>query len=130
MPWLIQGFYFQPTAVVATEPSVTGPGEVELTLIPLIMARMWSGIISEDPLGSGAFVGKTMDDLGDSSLSDIEILPERIAFTKQYDHRRDTIRYSLARHKNYWLGEYWGDAVGRGMARCILTEVPDVFFKP
>ncbi len=47
-----------------------------------------------------------------------------------YERREDTIRYHFkVRDGDTWVGEYEGDACGKGISRCVLTRVEDEFFQ-
>ena len=96
---------------------------------------MYHGIIyQEDPPASllRQLVGTMGDHYGSSRLTNVVYNPDHsLVFTKQYDHRRDTINYEFKRNENgLWLGTYTGTAVGNGISACVLTEVNPLMFDP
>ena len=47
---------------------------------------------------------------------------------KKYFERNDIIAYQFKKQGEIWIGEYSGDEVGKGTAKCILTQVSDDIF--
>ena len=131
--FLIQGFFFQEHILLGVAPwsesedQDEDEGELGIVMHPELMAHMWSGVIFTNP-ETDQLSGELIDDFGESTLANIELTPDRISFIKQYDNRRDNIFYSFTPEKSYWVGKYSGELVGKGVARCILTELPDAFF--
>ena len=75
-------------------------------------------------------IGALEDQFGKSVVSEISLLGDRLHFIKRYDNRNDQICYTFTRQPdNTWAGEYMGERVGTGVARCILTEVDESFFE-
>lgn len=124
--WLIQGFFFQERMFLGVKHRAESEGGVGVFMQPGIMSHMWSGVIwtTEDD----KLTGELLDDFGDSVLTNIEITDDKLSFTKRYHQRGDDIQYTFAKVRKHWVGEYSGDAVGKGTARCILTEPSEEFF--
>lgn len=93
---------------------------------------VYAGVIWRDNAKAlGPLVGSITDHFGESELSNVSVTEQGIEFVKRYLKRRDTIRYVFSKKDgNTWAGEWSGDAVGSGISRCVVTEVPDEFFSP
>jgi hypothetical protein len=107
---LIQGMFFQ------------GVGGV-------LHQTMYAGVIFSE---KGRLAGNLRDFYGDSVLSLVLISPKEIQFTKKYAGREDLIHYTFKRRteNGIWVGEYTGDRVGKGISKCVITEIADSFFSP
>lgn len=84
--------------------------------------RHFQGSIFEK---EGVWGGMMVDMFGDSELSEIELTPEKLTFTKIYRHRNDKIFYCLEKdpEKNsVWRGDYDGVETGSNKAICLITE--------
>jgi hypothetical protein len=122
--FLIQGCFFQQQDTLRVTPNDV------LVARDQLVYDMFAGFIWQDELRS-TLVGGMWDHYGESNLENIYI-GEYFAFTKLYDRREDTIRYDFQQRDAHggWIGIYEGIAVGKGLARCNLTEVSDDYFNP
>ena len=128
--FLIQGVFFQNQEWLGTQ-MVPIDGMVVVIERGLIYG-MYAGIIRVDPKNSRRLIGGMNDHWGESVLSGIVFVDGiKLSFLKKYDHREDTILYSFkAKDGITWIGEYEGEIVGKGLSRCIITEVDDSFNDP
>jgi hypothetical protein len=130
MPYLIQGLFFQNRQWLGLGYK---PADGVVAVIRNGLCQfMYAGAIWQDPAHvMGGLTGHMLDTFGNSILSDIYIDDGVIRFKKKYDSRPDTIQYVFEKKDgNSWVGEYTGSAVGKGISRCVLTEVSDEFFLP
>lgn len=124
--FLIQGCFFQNQEWLGlrTEP-------IEGTVCVIEKGLIWdmfAGIIRHNPNFPPQLIGGMLDHYGESILSDIEINDIQVRFTKRYERRSDEILYSFkVKEGNTWAGKYSGEAVGKGLSRCVITEVDDSF---
>ena len=89
---------------------------------------MFSGAIWRDPKLK-KLVGRMNDAFGISDLINVEIGEAGISYDKLYQKRRDYIAYEFKQRDGVsWVGAWEGEDVGKGIARLIITEVPDEFF--
>ena len=128
--FLIQGVFFQNQEWLGTR-MVPIEGMVAVIERGLIY-DMYAGIIRVDPENPWRFVGGMNDHYGESTLSDIVFVDGvELSFSKKYNRRQDKIHYSFkVKDGNTWAGEYSGEIVGKGLSRCIVTEVDDSFNDP
>ena len=125
MAYLIQGLFFQvfEGVDVGYDPN-QGPRAMVVTAEGQFM---FAGAIWEK---DGKLVGKIKDGFGLSDICDISVGDNGIRFTKKYDHKETLIHYEFGiKDGNSWVGTYEGSEAGRGVGRCILTEVPENFFE-
>lgn len=92
---------------------------------------MFNGALWQDPNGiKGTLSGHLEDRFGRSKLTHVELDANHFVFAKRY-HNRPPIHYTFRFKEGLtWVGEWSGRDAGRGIARCLLTEVPDEFFWP
>jgi hypothetical protein len=128
--FLIQGVFFQNQEWLGVR-MVPIEGMVAVIEGGLIY-DMYAGIIRVDPENPGRFVGGMNDHYGESNLSEIIFVDGvKLSFSKKYDRRQDKIRYSFkAKDGVTWIGVYVGEVVGKGLSRCVITEVEDSFNDP
>ncbi|MEK9131715.1 MAG: hypothetical protein AAB447_02275 [Patescibacteria group bacterium] len=128
--FLIQGVFFQNRQYLGLA-CVPIEGAV-VTINEGLFQTMFAGIIFSDQRQSrNNLRGYMLDTCGESVLKDISVSDREVSFTKHYDRRKDIIKYSFTvKHGNTWIGQYSGDAVGVGLARCMITEVDDDFLLP
>lgn len=125
---LIQGFFFQKKEELDLS---FASGEAEAVVRTVMERSMFSGVIGPTESGSDVLVGRATDYYGESSLRNVLIKGDTFSFVKRYDRRSDRINYRLKKITgNIWQGSYWGKATGSGIARCILTIVPEGFLHP
>lgn len=128
MIFLIQGCFFQNQTWLGIGMSTEG---CVATLERGLIWDMYAGIIRPNPNFPPQLIGGMVDHYGESTLSDVEVSNIQVGFVKKYDRRQDTIRYLFkVKDGNTWVGEYSGEAVGRGLSRCIITQVDDSFNDP
>lgn len=127
--YLVQGFYFQQRQLFRLGMK---PGVGEAVVVDSALCRsMFSGVVwREDDWDE--WQGFLSDPAGVSTLSSIELAPNKFSFEKQYEHRDDSIRYlfAAADTDQFWTGGYYGDAVGAGYANCIVTPLFDGMLQP
>lgn len=92
----------------------------------------FNGLIGEYSL-TGGNDGFLVDIFGQSVLTNFSMKETEMGFFKQYRRRLGNdaylIKYTFTKSENgIWNGEWEATAVGKGEARCILTEIPDGFF--
>jgi hypothetical protein len=126
MSYLIQGLFFQDRIefVIGYR---RGTGETA------VMNRVLGNYMF-----AGAFwhsgpelVGFIQDAFGLADISNIRIGENEIAYRKVYDGRGDPIDYRFTKREGaLWAGEYSGRLTGKGIATCLITEVPESFFSP
>jgi len=129
--YLIQGFFFQGREWLDTEISQQN-GDLRPIIRSGLCRYMYSGVIYPDKYNAmGGYAGQLTDHFGDSTLSEMLVLPELVKFTKKYTRRDDLIYYQLKKVGDLWIGEYSGTATGSGTTQCIITEVNEgIFFPP
>jgi|SRR3989344_2050983 len=127
MAYLVQGFFFQNHQRFGIAYRAESEGGVGVTIQTAMMGFMFSAVLAPDT-EQEELIGQMIDDFGEAIVSNIEIAPDVLSFTKRYTHRPDDIHYSFKRNGAFWSGTYSGAAVGGGTANCILTQVPDEFF--
>lgn len=125
--YLVQGFFFQERKRLSIG-YVPIEGAVAMITPAVMMCDMFAGILHRDELGG--WVGSLTDRFGDSTLSYGSVSSNILQFEKCYDHRGDPIRYRFTWNGDHWSGEYEGDHVGRGIANCILTPLPEAMLEP
>lgn len=129
MASLIQGFFFQFKMGLGT--GFDESGEERAIVHGGLCRFMFAGIIFPDRESSlGGMVGEMNDDWGYSLLSDVRISADEVSFVKRYEDRDDVIRYKFRREGSLWTGEFEGSFVGRGGAKCMITEAPEGLFVP
>ncbi|HOX60458.1 MAG TPA: hypothetical protein PLV72_00435 [Candidatus Magasanikbacteria bacterium] len=127
--FLIQGFFFQ--FRMGLDAELDEHGEAVAVVHSGLCRFMFAGIIFPDEEGSlGGMVGEMNDDWGYSLLSDVRISSDVVSFTKRYEDRDDVIHYKFRREGSLWTGEFEGSFVGRGGAKCMITEAPEGLFVP
>lgn len=124
---LIQGFFFQDRLMLDIEHRGESEGGVHVVYRGGACRFMYAGTIWLEP-ESSIFMGEMADAFGESDLSEITLGPDELSFSKKYEHRADTIKYSFRRQGSIWVGEYEGEKTGKGRSNCVLTEVPDTLF--
>ena len=124
MSYLIQGVFFQGRLELGVN---YRPGLGTIAVAGSSLAQyLFSGAVW---LANGKLRGVIQDVFGTADISDIMISESGIAFYKRYKNRSDAIDYSFTvRDGASWVGEYSGLLTGSGVARCLVTEVPDAFF--
>lgn len=109
------------------------PGEGAVAVIREGVERFYfSGYINTETVDTddddGGLPGAMEDQFGPSDLFDIIATDTEFGFKKLYDRRPDMIEYRFRKLPDgSWVGHYEGVAVGRGVARCMLTPIPDGF---
>jgi len=95
---------------------------------------VFSGVIGERSLAAGND-GFLTDMFGKSVLSDFQLNDKKLKFVKQYLRRLEDgpdfrIQYAFTKDgAGVWVGTWSAPAVGKGEARCVLTEIPAGFFE-
>lgn len=131
MAYWIQGLFFQPVLEIKLDMDMR-----VVSRSPLILEHegqfMFHGSIWLDPeSNNGRLTGVIEDGFGIAALSHIRISDKHFAFTKQYEGRSDQIRYVFGKKDGpTWVGTWSGPWVGDGIARCLVTELPDDFLGP
>ena len=125
MPYLIHGMFFQKGAWFKEN---SGP----LIVCEGLLRFMFSGVIHVNPHDyvGVLLTGNVNDHYGDAVLSGIELTDNSLRFIKMYEKRDDPINFNFKRRGGWWVGEWEGSIVGRGLAHCVLTEVTEDFFNP
>jgi hypothetical protein len=126
---LIQGFFWQHREWIET--GMDQMGDVAAMVASGRCRFMFAGTIfpaSGNVLDT--LVGDMTDDFGRSTLSEVILMPREVTFVKKYDDRPAVINYRFVRDGGIWIGEFAGGEVRLGKARCVITEVPDIFFRP
>jgi hypothetical protein len=126
---LIQGFFWQHWEWIET--GMDKMGDVAAMIASGRCRFMFAGTIF--PASGNALdtlAGDMTDHFGHSILSEVVLLPREVTFVKKYDARPAVINYRFVRDGEIWIGEFAGEKVRLGKARCIITEVPDSFFHP
>lgn len=96
------------------------------------LEAVFSGLIGELSLTDGND-GFLVDIFGQSVLSNFSVSETKMEFRKQYRRRLDDdaflIQYTFTKSEGgIWNGDWKAPAVGKGEARCMLTEIPSNFF--
>lgn len=127
--FLVQGCFFQNQEWIGTR---MVPVEGMVAVIERgLLYDFFAGIVHVDPRMPGRLTGILQDHYGFSTLSDIALSSSQFSFLKRYEGRQYDIRYSFSvKDGNTWVGHYEAERVGRGVCRCILTEVEDSFYDP
>jgi len=79
---------------------------------------------------TGKFIGRMQDIQGASSISEFEISPTTLKFTKTYDNGGSPIHYRFTKRGKYWVGDFITTKGNRGESKCIVSAVPLKFFTP
>lgn len=126
MPYLIQGLFFQGRFELGLNYK---PGMGTVAVCGTTLAEyLFSGVFWED---GGRFEGFIQDAFGVADIFKVVADDTGVSFRKRYKGRNDVIDYVfLKRDGASWVGEYNGQMTGCGIARCIVTEVPESFFDP
>lgn len=106
-------------------------GGIRAAFLKGLARFMYSGSIwrSDADVVDSPYVGVMEDSFGPSSVSEVECDTDHLVFTKIYRGRVDEIRYTFDVREGSTLVGRWSDPrVGDGIARCLITEVPDEFF--
>ena len=108
------------------------PGEGAVVMLgQRQLQAVFSGLIGNRPLADGND-GFLVDVFGPSVLTNFSVGDTEMEFLKQYQRRFENavlIRYTFTKSQDgVWNGEWEAPAVGKGEARCILTEIPEEFF--
>jgi hypothetical protein len=128
--YFIQGVFYQNSEGldVACKP---GEGMVAVIRKALYQYTYAGFIWKEKENLMGELVGDMQDYYGLSNLSTIHVSDRQISFIKKYHDRKDWISYVFTKKDgNTWVGQYDGSETGKGVTRCILTEVNEDFFDP
>lgn len=126
MVYLIQGCFFQWRVGLGI---ALHPTEGSVAVIEQGISQcMFSGAMWFD--SNSRLVGRLDDRFGRSNLSEIEYADSKFKFVKKYERRGDYIEYTFRNLGRDWVGEYQGDFAGKGLARCLVTEVSMNFFDP
>ncbi len=125
MAYWIQGLFFQPAQDVVLDPT-----NVRILVEEYLGQHMFHGSIWQDlESPDKRLVGVIDDHFGTADLSDIRLSDSGLAFTKKYRDRPDKIHYIFERRDGQtWIGTYTGVITGKGLVRCLMTELPDEFF--
>ena len=125
---LIQGFYFQGRPEYGIRHGDDGP---RVFVRDITFRTMFSGMFGPEHEGSFLVVGKMIDHIGESVLTDIELDADTLCFTKQYERRHDLIVYRFKKYTDdTWRGTFEGTATGTGQAHCVITTVLEDFLLP
>ncbi|MBL7058674.1 hypothetical protein ISS03_05055 [Patescibacteria group bacterium] len=131
MPYynLVQGFFFQPNQFLELD---NESGESVAVVNENTIRFMYAGTIYPNKnKPTSELIGGMNDHFGYSLLSNVHVSEQELRFVKKYTDRKDTIQYEFIRQDDgAWIGSYSGIYVGRGSAKCILTEVQKSFFLP
>jgi hypothetical protein len=128
--FLIQGFFFQNYQWLGLGMGSQGEGVIS-TLNEGLCRFMFSGVLYPDRYNAlDELIGHMKDHYGQSAISKAILLPEDLEFIKKYDGHSDEIKYKFRKHNGLWIGGYSGSDVGKGGAKCILTEVPEDLLQP
>lgn len=130
MAHLIQGFFFQKQRQLRIVHQSEISGGVGTIINEGLYRCMYSGVIFPNPRNEQELIGEMLDCFGESKLFDMKITLNEASFAKKYCNRNDIIHYKFRRESELWVGEYSGSVVGEGVAKCIITEVPDSLFLP
>jgi len=130
MAYLIQGFFFQNRSWLSFVHRSEVNGRVGFIINEGLCRYMYSGVIFPDPHNKQELIGEMFDHFGESKLFDVKITPEEVHFTKKYNTCSDIICYKFRREEKLWVGEYSGSKIGKGDAKCTITEAPDALFLP
>ena len=132
MAFWIQGLFFQNAMRLDVQHRSETEGGIGAMLFETFSQYMYHGAIWQDrDSAEPRLVGSLEDHFGTSELSNIERDDRHFAFTKRYESRDDEIRYMFDERQGLtWIGRWSGKAVGNGISRCLITEIPDEFFTP
>ncbi|KKP89190.1 MAG: hypothetical protein UR93_C0001G0022 [Berkelbacteria bacterium GW2011_GWA2_35_9] len=127
---LIQGFFFQNYQSLELGFGLEGS---EMMIREGLCRFMFYGvIIPSSPQTPNILKGEMNDRFGESLLTDIVILPDKVSFTKQYHQDKRTLSYNFTLQEGndrIWVGRF-SSSFANGDAKCIITEVPISFFEP
>lgn len=133
--YLIQGFFFQDHMFFGV--GYRSPdGAVATVNVAKNAQFMFAGSIWTEPSLDSKLVGHMVDEFGHAEIGDIKISDQALKFSKRYEttrglRKRPPIFYVFDRKDGEsWIGTYEGKDAGKGIARCMLTSVPDDFFEP
>lgn len=124
---LIQGVFFQATRGFSIG-YLPGIGSIA-TIEKALKQGIYSAIVGPDKIASPSdtFSGHMHDYVGYSSVTDLVMTESELTFTKNYPGRHP-IYYEFKEKKgNVWTGIWKGQDCGRGVTRCIVTEIEDTF---
>lgn len=118
---LVQGFFFQDQPHVGL--GMGGRGEGVVAVFTNAKCRfMFAGVIHPDETTStNTLTGELSDHFGTSTLTDVRLTISELSFNKRYDGRQYGIHYTFYRRGAIWVGEYFHEATGGGVANCIIT---------
>lgn len=124
--YLIQGFFFQNQQWLGI--GVGSEGEWPAAVIRSGLCQfMYSGVIFPE---QGELAGHMSDHFGESMLFKVQISPNEVGFSKKYERRQDIVDYKFSLQNGLWVGGYSGPTVGKGGAKCVITEVSEHLFTP
>lgn len=131
--WLVQGVFFQKQGRLDTRYIDL---ELRAVVVRQLVGGMYAGVFAADPNDPEKMIGHMFDQYGDSVLSDIVLKDDKFSFLKQYERRRDKIRYTFTRENGgrVWCGDWSmeqdGHELDHGQSNCAITVVGEQFFQP
>jgi len=129
--FFINGVFFQNLRQLGIAFCSEVEGDTQVFITQALNRFMYFGTIFPSEQGRENLSGTMIDFIGESELSEVEVIPEEsFRFLKKYLHRPDFIEYKFQFKDGLWIGGYSGEGVGQGYSRCVLTEVPDEFLLP
>lgn len=117
--WCIQAFLFPETNGDLTRATVEDPRSA--------LHQMFGGVIRNEGANP---TGRSHGPAGFADLVDIRISERKLSFI-QHHHHGEIIHYRFCKSTdNEWLGTFQASGLDHGTARCLLTLIPDNFFRP
>ena len=127
--YLIQGFFFQQRQGLGV---AMRPGEGAVAVVRRALYRdMFAGMFYRDPESvMEGLSGEMTDRFGRSQIHHAQITDSLFSFTKHYASGGHAIYYRFSREGAIWVGNFSGEAAGRGQATCVTTLVSEELLQP
>jgi hypothetical protein len=123
--YLLQGVFFQ--GVWNPQLAYKPDFGLDVIIEKGVDYTMYQAIVGPENNTANTFSGMMSDRYGYSVINDVQMSETELKFTKYYT-RRPPIEYSFKEKiGEMWIGTYGGPDCGRGIARCIVTEVDASF---
>ena len=101
-----------------------------VTLEKVVRQGVYSAIVGPgDNPSSEVFLGQMHDYVGYSAITDFKMTETELRFTKRYGGRKPISYVFTEKEGNVWTGTWEGIDCGRGVTRCVVTEVTEGFLQ-